>query len=498
MRFLALGFLALPAFASAASFGSVGTSGGQFLELPESAHAAALAGADVALARGAEGMEFNPARLATLSDWDLVADQVSYLAGINLEQAAAAWGRPGLGLGLNVVDLSSPQVPETDASGNQIGTFNEQDLAVGLGGAMSWGSFAAGVTARWVRMTLAGYGAGGVEGDLGLAWQPLPSWHLGLALQHLGSYSAYSSVADPAPLLLRGGLGWERAFDNGLSLSLEADAVDPRDGSLQLRGGGELGWSVFFIRVGGLWSQDYDSQQTSTLGAGVKLGDVTVDYAFGDFTGLGATQRFGLSWRPGATLAARPSGVPASLRALRDGNDLLLSWAPVAGSQGYWVYLRRAHWADPQRLGKLPIQAASVRLHKAASLGDLGLAVSSIAEDGSEGPRSDELRVESGQAAAETLQAPQSPQLSRQGGKRVLSWVAGAGGDGQLYQVMASHRSGSGYAPLGQPQAATSFELDPEHHWKEARLVVVRALRQPAGGKLQESAFSKEVVVAPR
>ncbi|HXB98114.1 MAG TPA: PorV/PorQ family protein [bacterium] len=488
----------MPAFASAAGFGSVGTSGGQFLELPESAHAAGMADADVALARGAEGLEFNPARLATLSDWDLLADQVSYLAGINLEQAAAAWGRPGMGVGMNVVDLSSPQVPETDASGNQIGTFGEQDLAVALGGAMSWGSLSAGVTARWVKMTLAGYGAGGAEGDVGLAWQPLPSWHLGLAAQHLGSYSAYSSVADPAPMLVRGGVGWEEAFDNGLSLSLEADAVDPRDGSLQFRGGGELGWSVLFIRVGGLWSQDYDSQQTSTLGAGVKLGDVTLDYAFGDFTGLGATQRFGLSWRPGAALAPRPRGIPGSLRALREGGDLLLSWTPVAGSQGYWVYLRRAHGADPQRLGKQPIQGSSVRLHKAAALGDLGLAVSSLAEDGSEGPRSDELRVESGQGSAETLGAPQAAQLSRRGDKRVLSWVAGEGGDGQLYQVMASRRSGSGYGPLGPPQKGTSFELDPSHAWREARFVVVRALRQPAGGTLQESPFSKEVVVAPR
>jgi len=331
MKALALCLLALPAAASAVS---VGTSGGQFLELPASAHAAALAGADVALARGAEGMEYNPARLATLSDWDLVADHVAYLAGINLEQVGAAWGRSGMGLGLNVVELASPQVPQTDALGNQIGTFGEQDLAVALGGAMSWGSLSAGLTARWVRMTLAGYGAGGAEGDLGLAWQPLPSWHLGLALQHLGSYSAYGSVADPTPMLLRGGLGWEQAFDNGLSLSLEADAVDPRDGTLQLRGGGELGWSAFFIRVGGLWSQDFDSQQTSTLGAGVRLGDVTLDYAFGDFTGLGATQRFGLSWRPGAVLAPRPRGVPSGLRALREGGDLLLSWWQAARAIG--------------------------------------------------------------------------------------------------------------------------------------------------------------------
>jgi hypothetical protein len=498
VKILAAVLAALPALAVGASYGSVGTSAGQFLELPESAHGAALAGAETALAPGAEGLEFNPARLATLSDWDLVADQVSYLSNINLEQAAAAWGRHGMGVGMDVVDFATPQVPETDASGNQIGTFGEQDLAVALGGAMSWGSLSAGVTARWVKMTLAGYGSSGAEADVGLAWQPLPSWHLGLAAQHLGSYSAYASVADPAPMLLRGGLGWDRAFDNGLSLSLEADAVDPRDGSLQFRGGGELGWSVLFIRVGGLWSQDYDSQQTSTLGAGVRLGDVTLDYAFGDFTGLGATQRFGLSWRPGAVLAPRPRGVPGGLRALRDGADLLLSWAPVAGSQGYWVYLRRAHGADMQRLGKRSIQGASVRLHKAAALGDLGISVSSLAEDGSEGPRSDELRVESGQAAAASLEAPQAVQLSVHGGRKTLSWQPGAGGEGQLFQVLAGRRTGSGYGPLGPPQRGTSFELDPDHAWREARFVVVRALRQPPGGTLQESPFSKEVVVAPR
>jgi len=80
----------------------------------------------------------------------------------------------------------------------------------------------------------------------------------------------------------------------------------------------------------------------------------------------------------------------------------------------------------------------------------------------------------------------------------VLSWVAGGGGDGQLFQVYASRRSGSGYAPLGPPRSSTSLELDPEHAWREARFLVVRASRQPSGGRLQESPFSKELVLAPR
>ena len=326
MRWRALACSGLPALLAlplgAAAFGSAGTTGAQFLELPASARAAGLAGTGVALARGVEGLEYNPARLAPLGGWDLAADHVSYLQGIDLEQLGAAWGQPDYGLGLGLTTLGSPAITQTDAAGNAIGTFNQQDLALSLGGAWAWRTLSLGLTGRWVQQQLAGYSSSGAEADAGLAWQPWPGWHLGAALQHAGSLSAYGSVADPDPLLLRQGLGWEGAFEDGISLSLEADAVEPSGGSLQVRGGAELGWSVLFLRLGGVWSQDYDSRQTSTLGVGLKLGAVTLDYAFADLTGLGATQRFGLSWRPGAVLAARPHGVPGDLRALRRGQDL--------------------------------------------------------------------------------------------------------------------------------------------------------------------------------
>ena len=499
MTRLAAAWLALMAAPlGAATFGSPGTSGAEFLELPASARAAGLAGTGVALARGVEGLEYNPARLALLSGWDLAADHLSYLEGINLEQLGLAWGQPGRGLGMDVRTLASPQIPQTDALGNQTGTFNEQDLAVSLGGGMSWGDLALGVTGRWVQQQLAGYSSSGPEADVGLAWQPWPGWRVGAAAQHLGTLSAYSAVADPTPMLLRGGVGWEGAFDSGISLSMEADAEQPRGGSVQVRGGAELGWSVLFLRLGGLWSQDYDARQTSTLGVGLKLGEVTLDYAFADLTGLGATQRFGISWRPGAVLAARPRGVPSRLRALRQGEDLQLSWSPVAGSRGYWVYVRKAHGADPVRLGKAPIQASSVRLRRAASMGDLGLAVSSLAEDGSEGPRSDELKVEAHQSSAEALESPQAVRIIRQGGKRILTWAPGAGGDGQRFVVLAGRRSGSGYKALGPPQEATRLELDPAHEWKDVRFVVVQALRRPADGTSQESPLSDEAVLSPR
>jgi hypothetical protein len=481
----------------AASFGSPGTTGASFLELPGSARAAGLAGTGVALGRGVEGLEYNPARLALLSGWDLAADQLSYLDGINLEQLGVGFGVGGRAGALGVTSLSSPDIPQTDAQGDQSGTFKAQDLAVSLGGALSWGQLSLGLTGRWVQQQLAGFSSSGPEGDVGLAWQPVPGWHVGAAAQHLGTESAFGSVADPSPVTLRGGVGWEGAFDSGFTLSLEADAVQPDGGSLQLRGGAEAGWSILFLRFGGLWSQDYDSRQDATLGLGLKLGSVTVDYAFADVAGLGATQRFGLSWRPGAALAAKPQGVPGRLRADRKGDDLKLTWDAVPGSRGYWVYVRRAG-ADPQRLGKAPIQGTSVRLHHAAAMDDLGLAVSSMADDGAEGPRSDELKLGAHQASSVALEAPQAVRVIKQGGRRYLTWAPGAGGDGQRFVVLAGRRSGSGYAPLGPPQEATRVELDPRHEWNEPRYVVVQALRRPGDGSSQESPLSQELLVGPR
>ena len=63
-----------------------------------------------------------------------------------------------------------------------------------------------------------------------------------------------------------------------------------------------------------------------------------------------------------------------------------------------------------------------------AGAAELGLAVSSIGEDGREGPLSPELKVRPGQESAEQVAAPQNLRLEGSRDKRRLVWDADDGG----------------------------------------------------------------------
>jgi len=486
----------LPAILGAAG---VGTSGADFLKIPSATRPAALAGAASALAQGVEAMEYNPARLAAIEDWDLSANHLSWAEGISLEQVGLGWGRKGYGGALSLISLSTPEVAQTDALGLQTGTFKQQDMAYSGGVAGSWGHWSAGLLGRGLSRAIAGYSYSGMEGDVGLGWAFLPGWRAGFAVQHLGSLSALADVADATPLTLRGGIGWEGVFSNGLGLSVESDVVQPNDSSLQVRSGAQVGWSMLFLRLGGQWSQAWDGRQPFTAGAGFRWGDLQLDYTFADVVGLGTSQRFGLSWRPGVKPAARRIGPPTQLKAKRMGPDLAVTWEAQPEAKGYWVYIRKVANGNIERMGKAPLLTAQVRLKGAGRATELGLAVQSVDLEGRLSEIGPEIRVRAGQSGAEQLAAPLGLKMEdATDGKKRLSWQAASDEPGVVFLVLMSRRSGDGYAPLGKPQAGTSVLLSGASLGKDTRFFVVQALKQNEGGGLLESPFSKEWVLNPR
>ena len=498
-RALLLAFLgAWSAAVHPASFGSPGTAGADFLKIPSFTRPAGMAGAVVASADGLEAMEYNPARLSSVLGWELGAQHLSYAEGISLEQLSLGWGRTGLGGGLSVLSLSTPDIPSTDLSGAQVGTFKQQDLAASLGLGASYGNFSVGVLGRGLQRSIAGLSYSGFEGDFGAAWRPWGGWRLGLAAQHLGSLGALSQEADPAPMLFRGGIGWGREVPNGLSFNGELDAVQPRDSTVQARLGIEAGYSYFFGRAGTQVSQAYEGRQPFTVGAGVRYASWQLDYSFADLQGLGSAHRVGLSWRlDGAYRGRKDLEAPEGLAVKKDGEDLVLTWKKAAHASGYAIYLRKGQDVDIKRAGKVKADQVRMRLKHAATLPQLGVAVASLSEDGTESAMSNELRVKSGQQGAAEVQTPAKLRVEREDGHRVLKWDVGAQ-DGEFsYQVMVSRRSGSGYALLGKPTYKKEKVLPDASEWKEARFVVVQALREGKNGQ-EASALSKELDVLPR
>jgi hypothetical protein len=478
--------------AAAALRAGTGTSGEAFLLIPLMARPAGMAGADTALASGVEGLEYNPAALGGQDRWTLSADQISYAQGINLEDVAGGWGRAGYGCGLSVISFSTPQIAETSQSGAQIGTFGMQDIAVTGGGGGTWGPWSAGLNARVVSLSLAGYSEHGVETDLGLQCAPWDGVRLGLALQHLGTLSAASQQADPTPLTLRGGLGWQGSLGKGLWLAADSDLVGPNDASPQVLAGLELGWTLLYLRLGGAWSQDWYERQTSTLGAGFRLGQVRVDYAYSSLAGLGATQRIGISWSlGGAPAAAQSPAAPRGLQARAEGPDLVLTWDPVPGARGYWVYVRRGPGAALEKVGQAPLKAAHARLKRGA-LVDLGLAVSAVDADGRESPLGDEMRSLPGTRQPE---APTNLRVILVQRRRKLAWDYPKGDGSVRFQVLVAGQSGGPYTPVGKPLAGTEVFIGEATVRQEVYLAVKARLQSAAGP--QDSALSNEIKVEP-
>ena len=481
----------------AAGFGSPGTAGADFLKIPSNTRAAGMAGAVVASSDGLEALEYNPARLSTLLGWELSGQHLSYALGVNLEQLAFGWGRPGLGAGLSVLSLSTPDIPSTDLSGAVTGSFKQQDLAYSAGGAWGHGPVSVGVLGRGIQRSLAGLSYSGLDADVGLAWDVWGGWRLGATAQHLGSLGALSEVADPAPLTFRGGLGWRHESDTGLSVNTELDAVQSRDAAIQARFGLEAGWSYFFGRVGTQISQAYEGRQPFSVGAGIRFSSWQLDYSFADLQGLGSAQRLGLSWRlDGAIRGRKGLAATTGIRAKREGNVLNFAWEPVKGAAGYAVYVRKGPQASLVKVGHASASQPKTRL-KQASVLEIGFAVASLTEDGAESALSEELLVKRQDANAEVLLAPRNLRLEKVDGLRTLRWDASTQSGEFSYQVMVSRRSGSGYVLWGKPTYQTQKALPRgEEAWKDARFIVIKALRAQDQGN-EESETSVELNVLP-
>jgi hypothetical protein len=481
----------------AADFGSPGTAGADFLKIASDTRAAGMGGAVAASGLGLEGLEYNPAQLDSVLGWELSAQHLSYAEGIALEQLALGWGKPGLGAGLSVLSLSTPDIPTTDITGAQIGTFKQQDMALTAGLGYALGRFSLGLSGQGLQRSLAGLSYSGAAGDLGAEWNPYGGWRLGLAAQNLGSLGALSQEADPAPMTFRGGLAWVHAPQDGLAFTGELDAVQPRDSAVQARLGFEAGWSYFFARAGAQFSQAYDGTQPFSVGAGVRFSSWEVDYSFAEMQDLGTAQRFGLTWRLDGVYGGRKGlQAPGGLAIKRDGKDLLLSWEASPNAAGYAIYLRKGQDLDLLHAGQTKASQTHLRLKKAGSLPLLGLAVSTLGQDGQESPLSDELRVSSGEARVAEVPRPSGLQLKALDGRRALQW-SGPQGAEYSYQVLVSRRSGNGYAPLGKPVVQLQKFLPDSDEWKDARYVVVQTLRDGQGGQ-EASALSKEMNVLPR
>lgn len=271
---------------------SATTSGADFLLLEPAARAAAAGGAFAAASKQTECLRYNPAGIAGLGGLSASVAHLSAAGDWSHEWAALVGQAGPVDLGLELLVSSMTPFELYDISGRDIGT-----AVVGSQNAMAALAFPVlgwldvGVGLRLFRSQLHTFTSEGIAVDLGLQARQ-PTWPVayGIALQNLGTESAYFLTPDPLPLSLRAGLEGRAQLDRDFLLRPRGDLLYFLDKSrpLELRAGVEAEfYREAFLRAGILRAGTY---QQLSLGAGFRWENLSVDYAFEPGNELGNSQ----------------------------------------------------------------------------------------------------------------------------------------------------------------------------------------------------------------
>ncbi|NCS87734.1 MAG: UPF0164 family protein [Ignavibacteria bacterium] len=309
--FLILTFTFIPLVSSFTQT-TVSKFAGEFLSIGVGGRALGMGGAYTALANDVTAGYYNPAGLIHLN-----YPQISIMHDerfgnlVNYDYAAVAipYGTD-MSFGLSVMRLAVDGIPDTrnaliDANGdgilditqdrldyNRISEFSDQDWAFYLSFAKRHSdNFSYGASVKIIRRSIAEFSATGIGFDIGVQYTPLENIFLGATLQDvtttLVAWSTGRNELISPTLKVGGGYKFE-LFGGIITPVLDLDIrfegrnfasnINIGPISVDLHEGFEYNYkNVFAIRAG------YNDIKQFTIGAGIKLPKLSIDYSFARF-----------------------------------------------------------------------------------------------------------------------------------------------------------------------------------------------------------------------
>jgi len=309
----------LPAFGE----DRAGTSGFQFLKVPVDPRGAALGEASVVTASDAAALFWNPALAAQGGGTEVGIATAAYHADVALHYAAGYRRVGPVTIGLSLQALDSGEMAVTDEF-NPDGTgetFAVTDVAAGVTVAQALTDlFSYGVTAKYVRESIAGVTSQTALLDLGIFYQVGDTGvELGVAIRNFGGDATpsgsitrqtidgpveeteFQGIHPPTTFLM--GASW-RPFRTGAArdLTFVGQLTRPNDNAERFNVGAEYVWNeLLSLRAG--YRFGVDEGNLPSFGAGLRvpgLGsgrDLRIDYAFTSLERLGAVHRIGVNLR---------------------------------------------------------------------------------------------------------------------------------------------------------------------------------------------------------
>jgi hypothetical protein len=290
------------------------------LTLPASSRALALGEAWGAVADDESALFYNPAQLARVHALAVGGSLQNYIASTTLGAFAVAvpLGHGTIGVGLQLLDYgSADEIVPADGSNGQAGTptgstVTAQDMAFTLGYGIAFGSrheLRVGAAVTYARQEVASYSGGAMAGDIGAAYSFANGWDVSAALQHLGSNLTLASVSAPLPFTWRAAVAAPMVRADAFTLRPMAEARKVSGAEVTGVLGAEGTWrtgtsgTVLAARAGYAFRGSTDARAPFTVGAGITLGRLQVDYAYEGFDLIG-----GATNRVGVRFAALPRG----------------------------------------------------------------------------------------------------------------------------------------------------------------------------------------------
>ena len=293
------------------------------LTLPSGSRGLALGEAWGAIADDESAIFYNPAQLARVRGASVGGSIQRYIAQTTLGAAAFAIPlRHGtVAFGLQLLDYgSADEYTLVDGSGGQLGkatggSVTAQDIALTGAYGIALGdrnAFRVGAAAKYVRQTVANYSGSAAAVDFGIAYTFIRGWDVAAAVQHLGSELRLAAVSAPLPWMWRASVAAPAMVTTTFSLRPIAEVRQPSGGTTAGAVAAEglwhpsVGGPVLAARAGFTFVGNGEDRSPVTLGGGVTLGRITVDYAYESFDALGgATHRIGLRFVAGSRVGGR-------------------------------------------------------------------------------------------------------------------------------------------------------------------------------------------------
>ncbi|MBC7186767.1 MAG: PorV/PorQ family protein [Calditrichaeota bacterium] len=280
-----------------------GSTDAQFLKIGVSARGAGMGDAFIAMVDGAEAAHYNPAALAWIPGTAVAFTHTGWFAGINHDYVAAArtFGRAGT-FALSATALYTDEMKvrtplQPDGTGE---TFYAGNYRVGLSYARYLTDRVTfGGTLNYIRMSLYSDFVGeAVAVDIAVLYVThFRGFRFGMKIGNFGSEVKFVHESYPLPTNFTFGLAINAIDAEAQRLAVSFSAMKPNDG----RPLGEVGaeWcyqNLLFLRGG--YRLNHDVARYS-FGGGLQL-DVgglrlRLDYAYSDFSLLGAAQRIGVN-----------------------------------------------------------------------------------------------------------------------------------------------------------------------------------------------------------